>query len=68
MKFEKALQRLEEILEEIETKDLDVDKLVNLFEEGNNIANKCRKDLSQAKSKMKLIMKENDKIKTKEIK
>ena len=68
MKFEKALQRLEEILEEIETKDLDVDKLVNLFEEGNNIANKCRKDLSQAQSKMKLIMKENDKIKTKEIK
>ena len=31
MKFEKTLKRLEEILQEIETKDLDVDKLVNLF-------------------------------------
>ena len=68
MKFEKALKRLEEILQEIETKDLDVDKLVDLFEEGNTIANKCQKDLSKAQSKMKLIMKENDKIKSEEIK
>jgi len=68
MKFEKALNRLEEILQEIESKDLDVDKLINLFEEGNNIANNCQKDLIKAQSKMKLIIKENDKIKTEDIK
>ena len=68
MKFEESLKRLEKILQEIEAKDLDVDKLINLFEEGNSIASKCQNDLSKAKSKMKIIMKENEKIKTKEIK
>ena len=68
MKFEKSLKRLEQILEQIETKDLDVDKLINLFEEGNKIANQCQKDLSKAQSKMKIIIKDNDKIKTEDIK
>jgi len=68
MKFEESLKRLEKILQEIETEDLDVDILINLFEEGNSIAVKCQKDLSKAQTKMKTIMKENKKIKTKEIK
>ena len=68
MKFEKALKRLEDILQEIETKDLDVEKLINLFEEGNKIANKCQKDLTKAQSKMKIIMKKNDEILSKDIK
>ena len=68
MKFEKALKRLEDILQEIENKDLDVDKLIDLFEEGNNIASTCQKDLIKAQSKMKLIIKQNDKIKTEDIK
>ena len=68
MKFEKALKRLEDILQEIETKDLDVEKLINLFEEGNKIANKCQKDLTKAQSKMKIIMKKNDSILSKDIK
>ena len=68
MTFEKALKRLEKILEEIETNDLDVEKLINLFEEGNNIANKCQKDLTKAQSKMKIIMKKNDIITTKDMK
>ena len=68
MKFEESLIRLEKILQEIESRDLDIDKLINLFEEGNTIASKCQKDLTRAKSRMNIIMKENSKIKTKDFK
>ena len=36
LKFEKVIQRLEKIVEDLETGELDIDKSLEIFEEGIN--------------------------------
>jgi len=62
MKYEESIIRLEKILEEINSNDVPVDTLVKLFDEGNKIAITCQKKLTEAKSKMKIIINKNNKI------
>ena len=62
MKYEESIIRLEKILEKINSNDVPVDRLVKLFDEGNKIAITCQKKLTEAKSKMKIIINKNNKI------
>tara|TARA_B100000029_G_C17472405_1_gene922457 strand:- start:351 stop:557 length:207 start_codon:yes stop_codon:yes gene_type:complete len=68
MDFEKSLKKLEKILDDIENKDLTLDELVDVFEEGNKLAYLCKNKLSDAEKRISLIVKNKKKIKTKKIK
>ena len=56
MDFEKKLQRLEEIVSKMEKGDLTLEDSLKFFEEGVKISRECHVRLSEAESKVKLLM------------
>ncbi len=65
MDFEKTFKRLEQIINELENKDLSVDKLVSLFDEANSLSEKCKLELNEAKQKIQSIINKNNSIEVK---
>ena len=63
MDFEKSFKRLEEIINELENKELSVEKLVSLFDEANELSEKCKTSLTEAKQKIQSIVNKNNNIK-----
>jgi len=57
IKFEKAMTRLENIVEELERGDLDIDKSLEIFEEGIKMSRLCSKKLSEAEAKIEKLSK-----------
>ncbi|HJP19763.1 MAG TPA: exodeoxyribonuclease VII small subunit [Nitrospinota bacterium] len=57
LSFEKALERLEEIVENLENSDLDIDKSLKAFEEGVKLSRLCAKKLEEAEKKIELLIK-----------
>ncbi len=57
IKFEKAMTRLEKIVEELERGDLDIDKSLEIFEEGIKMSRVCSKKLTEAESKIEKLTK-----------
>lgn len=57
MTFEKALERLEKIVEDLESSDLDIDKSLKIFEEGVKLSRFCTKILDEAEKKVELLIK-----------
>ena len=55
MKFEKALQRLEQIVGELEKGELDIDKSLQIFEEGIKMSRICSKKLQEAEQKIEKL-------------
>ena len=55
--FEEALQRLESIVEAMESQDLPLEKLLQQYEEGTKIAAHCQKKLSQAELRLQELEK-----------
>ena len=55
IKFEKAIQRLEKIVEDLETGELDIDKSLEIFEEGRKMSRVCSKKLSEAEAKIEKL-------------
>lgn len=69
IKFEKALNRLEEIVETMEGGELELEKSLEIFDEGIKMAGICRDHLDQAEKKIeKLIKDHKGKLTTKAIK
>ncbi len=65
IKFEKALKRLEEIVDELEKGDLDLDKSLEIFEEGIKMSRICSQKLDEAEKKIEILTKdESGKLKT----
>lgn len=56
MDFEKKLNRLEEIVQKMEKGDLALDESLKLFEEGVKLSRECNLRLTEAESKVKLLM------------
>ncbi|MNL70694.1 Exodeoxyribonuclease 7 small subunit [compost metagenome] len=56
MDFEKKLNRLEEIVQKMEKGDLALDESLKLFEEGVKLSRECNQRLTEAESKVKLLM------------
>ena len=52
IKFEKAMTRLENIVEELERGDLDIDKSLEIFEEGIKMSRLCSNKLNEAEAKI----------------
>ena len=54
--FEELFQRLEEIVKEMETEDLQLEKSLKLFEEGVKLSEQLRSQLSGAEQKIGELM------------
>ena len=67
MKFEKAMSRLEKIVEELESGDLDIDKSLEIFEEGIKMSRLCSKKLNEAEAKIEKLTKDKKGGLTKEL-
>lgn len=57
-KFEAALARLEEIVQELETGDLPLEQSLKFFEEGIKLSRICNKRLEEAERKVELLLKD----------
>jgi exodeoxyribonuclease VII small subunit len=57
VKFEDAIQRLEEIVREIEDNGLSLEESIKIFQEGMELAAACNKKLDEAERKISVIMK-----------
>jgi exodeoxyribonuclease VII small subunit len=57
IKFEKAMNRLEHIVEELEKGELDIDKSLEIFEEGIKMSRVCSKKLNEAEQKIEKLTK-----------
>jgi len=58
IKFEKAMARLEEIVQEMEKGDIPLEESLKLFEEGIKLSQVCTKKLDEAEGKVEILMKE----------
>lgn len=55
IKFEKAMERLEVIVEELEKGELDIDRSLEIFEEGIKMSRVCSKKLEEAEKKIEKL-------------
>lgn len=56
MDFEKKLNRLEEIVEKMESGDLALEDSLKLFEEGIRLSRECNVQLTDAEQKVKILL------------
>ncbi len=61
IKFEKAMARLEEIVQSIEKGDLSLEDSLNIFEEGIRLSQVCMAKLDEADKKVEILMKDRGK-------
>ena len=59
-KFEEAMQRLEDIDENLESGDLSLENSLEIFEEGMKLVGFCSKKLEEAEQKVTKLVKESD--------
>lgn len=58
--YESALIRLEEIVEQLESKDMAIDDSLKLFQEGIGLYRFCNSKLIEVEEKITLIMEESN--------
>ena len=58
--FEKTLSDLQAIIEELESENLSLDKMVHLFEDGMKLMKICRTQLDEVENRITTLFKEND--------
>lgn len=56
MDFEKKLHRLEDIVQKMEKGDLSLEESLKLFEEGVKLSRECHVRLTEAESKIKVLL------------
>lgn len=60
MKFEDAMARLEEIVETLSSKKINLDSMIELYEEGTALKEYCSKKLQEAEMKVEVISKDTN--------
>ncbi|MDP8226979.1 exodeoxyribonuclease VII small subunit [bacterium] len=55
IKFEKALERLQEIVEILEEGNIDIEKSLEFYEEGINLIKQCSSKLKKIENKIALL-------------
>ena len=60
IKFEKALERLEKIVEELETGNIPLEDALKKYEEGVKLSRACTEKLTQAEKKIQILTKSLD--------
>ena len=62
--FEKALEELEGIVEDLESGDLSLENSLKSFEKGIKLARQCQEQLSKAELQVQQLIEENGELKT----
>lgn len=62
--FEKALDELESIVEDLESGDLSLENSLKSFETGIKLARQCQEKLSQAELQVQKLIEEDGELKT----
>jgi exodeoxyribonuclease VII small subunit len=60
LSFEKALQKLEAIVEKLENNELELEKALQQFEEGIKLSQYCSRKLEETEKKISLILEKAD--------
>jgi len=58
--FEGAMERLEQIVGELETGDLSLEKAIKKFEEGVRLSKFCSRKLDETEKKVEILLKGED--------
>ena len=58
--FEKSVEQLEQIIEELEAGDLSLEKAIKRFEEGIKLSKYCFNKLDETEKKVSILMQEMD--------
>jgi exodeoxyribonuclease VII small subunit len=61
--FEENLKKLEDIVEQLESGEIDLERSVELYEKGMILKNNCEEKLKKVEMQIKKIKIENNKIK-----
>ena len=65
--FEMAMKQLEQIVQDLETGDMPLEKAIKKFEEGIQISKYCSEKLNASEKKITLLMRDSDGEKISEI-
>jgi exodeoxyribonuclease VII small subunit len=60
--FEAGLQELEQIVKEMESGDLPLERALELFEKGMKISEDCRKQLEEAETRVEVLVRKGDRV------
>ena len=66
--FEENLKKLEDIIDKLESGEIDLEKSVELYEKGMILKNNCEEKLKKVELQIKQIKLENNQIKKKDFK
>lgn len=61
IKFEKAMERLEEIVQTLEKGDMPLEESLKVFEEGVSLSKACMTKLDEAEKRVEILVKNRDK-------
>ncbi len=59
LSFEKALERLEAIVEKLESEEIGLDASLALFEEGISLSRVCQEKLTEVERRVEIVLKES---------
>jgi len=62
LSFEAGLQELEQIVKEMESGDLPLERALELFEKGMKISEDCRKQLEEAETRVEILVRKGDRV------
>ena len=57
--FEASLEALEQIVRQLESGDLPLEKSLELFEQGIRLSRECQERLSQAERRIEILLRDN---------
>jgi len=60
--FESGLQELEQIVKEMESGELPLERALELFEKGMRLSETCRKQLEEAETRIEMLVRKGDKV------
>ena len=60
--FEKSLERLEAIVEEMESGDLSLEQMIKHFEEGSKLVTLCSSKLNEVEQKIEKLVKKGGEL------
>ena len=60
--FETSLQELEQIVKEMESGDLPLERALELFEKGMKLSESCRKQLDEAETRIEMLVRKGDRV------
>ena len=60
--FEKSLERLEELVEQMESGELSLEEMIGHFEEGSKLVQTCTRKLDEVEQKIEKLVKKDGQL------